>query len=284
MRKMLLWLPWLLLLAAPTQAKTLTPTELLNQVLESFRPVGQFELSLEATVYDPEAFIPLGREGDPGIPYEIRKHAFRQKVVFIRDEFYAVESRGRKNQLLHISLSQEGLFYSQAMRKTNPMSDEDAAYEPFLFYTQILSRFKRALGRVGIAPLEVDFAEAGGHMYYRLGYGDEFLLVELENFRVAEVHRQIQVGGRYYPTRIVFSNWDKRKKRIPRRIDYYIEGRLFKQLQVSKLNFSRIANSRYKLQKKYKLELEHLEPADLLIEPVDMKALIETHEEIIPQP
>ncbi len=274
-RKNWVMLAWLLLLPSSAPAKTLLPIELMDQMLKAHQSIGQFVLQTEVTVYDPEAFIPLNQEGDPGIPYELSARGYRQTLTFLRDELIVIESRDKKNKLLHLYLETPKGRFSKSFERPVSLSELDTAFTPLAFYTKRAASLRKHLGGLGIAPLEVTIDEVKGRILYRFGWGEEYILVDPDSFRIEEVHRLVQAGGRYYPLREVFSHWHSIKKQVPLRVDQYIQGRLFKQIQVKSLSYRGMRRKILDLKKKYRARFSELQPNEVYTQPINLEELIQ---------
>ncbi len=105
---------------------------------------------------------------------------------------------------------------------------------------------------MGIPPVGVNIKHKKLHYVYQLGSNTENLLVDPDNFKVLEINHQIQILGRYYPIKTSFSNWDSKRKRLPKTITMLINSRIFKEISVLNLKFRRIYRKKNSLLKKYR--------------------------------
>ncbi|MDX2469301.1 MAG: hypothetical protein QNL04_01855 [SAR324 cluster bacterium] len=243
-----------LLFSNSAQAKLPSPDDLIGKILEAYAAGNNFSLTLEVSVYDPEAYSPIDQETAPAPPFEISANAYVQQIVFVRDDFVAIESYSKKKQLLHLLMKKGSLKLEQSLNKKRTFTEEDATHPALFFYTRLDWKLIRDLNELGLAPLEVKLKEVEEEVYFQLGFGDEYLLVDPVTFRVVELNRSIQINGKSYPLTVKMSAWDKTRKIIPQKIDYYINDRLFKSIRVVKVNFRGIGRRKNLLLKKYKKE------------------------------
>ena len=241
------------LFSTTAQAKIIAPDDLILRMLETNRELFQAYLELEVTIYDPEAQSPINDNAstDP-IPVELPQQGFRQQITFIRDEFIGIETYSLKGQLQHVWLRSG---FQQAMQKVNPQwsaSEADLDFIALSFFTRLPDKLNRHLGNWGIAPLEVTFNEVNETVMYRLGQGDEFLLVHPKSFTVQEIQTTVQLQGNYFPLRIKITERDQEKRLFPTRLEYRINNRLFKLIRVTKLNFTKAPAKRAELMKTHK--------------------------------
>ncbi len=246
-----------LMFSSSAHAKLPSPDDLIGKILEAYRPGNYFSLTLEVAVFDPEAYSPIDQETEPAPPFEISSKAYVQQIVFARDDFVAIESFSKKKQLLHLLMKKGDRKLEKSIDKKRPFTEEDATHPALFFYTRLDWKLIRDLNELGLAPLEVKLKEVAQQIYFQMGYKDEYILIDPITFRVVELQRSIQIDGKSYPLTIKMGAWDKKRKIIPQKIGYYINGRLFKSIRVVKVKFRGVGRQKNQLLKKYKKEFAH---------------------------
>ena len=236
------------------EAKLPSPDDLIGKILEAYQRGNNFSLTLEVSVFDPEAYSPIDQEMPLAPPFEISKNAYTQQIIFLRDDFVSVESFSKKKQLLHLLIKKGSKKYEKSLNKKRHFTEEDATHPAMLFYTRLDWKLVRDLNELGLAPLEVRLKEVGNQVFFQMGYKNEYLLIDPTSFRVVELTRSILVDGKEYPLTVKLSAWDKERNIIPQRINYYIKDRLFKSVRVVKVNFRGLGRKKRQLLKKYKKE------------------------------
>ncbi len=226
----------LLPLGPQAQAKLIEPETLLAKILESYRAVYQFYAEAKVTVYDPEAFRLLEEETGNDIPYVLSDRAYGQRLIFMRDEFLFIETKGAAGELLHLYFREGEKIFSRNVRQDRRFHTEDIVFPHTVFFTKFPSLLKAGLSELGIALLDVKLKRHGSGYLYQLGTDEENIRVDQEDFRVLEANRTVAIGGRVHNLKILFRNWDGRKKRIPGLMRYYIGDRLLKDVRLTKID------------------------------------------------
>ncbi len=236
-------------------AKLIEAESLLLRILKSNSHISQFYIEVEVHIFDPEAFAPLNErlEENP-IPYEIIEKSFTQSIVWVRDEYLAIETMDLEGNPLHIFVKEPGYpAFSKSLQDERIFITEDVVFPYLVLYTKHISYLKSGLSYLGIAPVTVKIEQHQFHNVYQLGLEDENLLIDPDVFRVLEVNRKIQIRGRYYPIKIAFSQWDSRKKMIPETTRFFVDSRLFKEIRViDDIRFKRIYLKRNSFLRKYR--------------------------------
>ncbi len=227
---------------------------ILMQVLENNQYVTAFYIEARVSIFDPEAFFPLDEKSEQNfVPYEISEKSFNQRIVFIRDEFLALETIDDEENTLHIYTKEiGGRHFSHNFTRDRVFTDEDVMLPDIIFYTKHATLMKAGLYEMGIAPMDVKIEHERYNDVYQLGQDDENIKVDPDGFKILEINRQIQILGRYYPLNIKFLNWDSVSKRIPQRTQMYINNRLFKEINISHLKFRGITAKRNRFIRKYR--------------------------------
>lgn len=246
------------------KAKLIEPTPLLNKVLESYNQVYQLGLLTEVKVYDPTAYLPLEEPSEEKLqPYELPGKGFKQDFIFVRDEFSAIETLDFENNILNVFFSQYNIRKAYNFNEERSFLMDDILFPHAVFYTKHLSQLKRALLRYSISPTKVTTYQDKFGYLYQLGDRNNYILVDPDSFRVTELQTNIQLNGRYYPVRIVFSKWaqsnwrDTSKKRLPLVTSFYVNGRLFKEVRVHRRLYRGNYTKKRKFYSKYKTYLVH---------------------------
>jgi hypothetical protein len=239
-------------------ARLIEADSLLFQIIDNNRKadqnIGQFYSHLKVSVYDPEAISSLNEKTD-GNPVHVEdfEKSFKQEFIFVRDELVLIETTDFGGELLNL-LFQEigGETYSVNTGSERVFEKFDLLFPYRLFFTKYISILKESLAIYGIAPIAVGIEHQGYRNVYRLGLDDENLLVDPDSFRVLELNTKVQIFGRYYPFKIVFSDWDSKKRRVPMKTKFYINSRLFKEIDVEYLRFSGVSIKKRRFFHKYK--------------------------------
>lgn len=233
-------------------AKLIEAESLLFKIVDSHKNIFQFYLELNVKVFDPEEFLPLDEKTEENwIPFENTKKSFNQNLVWIRDEYVLMETTDLSGNPLHVLIEEmDNNMFSKNLQAGRFFQTEDLIFPYLVFFTKHANILKTRLHDLGIAPAKVEMEPQESNNVYKLGTDDENLLVDPGEFRILQLNRQIQVWGRYYPLKIEFADWDKNKKRIPRNIKFFINSRLFKEITVTKIQFS-VRNKRLTFLKKY---------------------------------
>lgn len=235
------------------QAKLIEPTALLNKVLESYQKVYQVHLLTEVKIFDPIAYLPLEEPPEEKLqPYELPGKSFNQNIIFVRDEFTAIENLDFEKNILNIFFSQHNVEHSFNFNDERPFHSEDIKFPHLIFFTKHLSQLKKSLYAYGISPTQVTTYQNNFNYLYKLGDETGNILVDPNSFKVVELNTTVQLNGRYFPLRITFSKWDKVKKKVPLLTSFYIKDRLFKEVSAYRILYrgnytkKRIFYSKYK--------------------------------------
>ncbi len=245
----------MLICSGTSHAKLIEPESLLLQILESNRKVGQCNLAVRVSVFDPEEFAPLDEDiEDNWIPYELADKSYLQKVIWRRDEFLYIETTDLLGDPLHIYVWEfGGKEFSRNLQLSRLFQTEDVLLPYLIFFTKHLPVIKRSLNTMGIAPFSVQLEQRKSQNVYLLGLGDEKLLVDPDTFQVLEIHRSLQIWGRNYSRVARFFNWDSVKQRIPMATQMYINGRLYKEIHVEEIRFGGVTSQARRFLKTYSI-------------------------------
>lgn len=261
-----------LFFASSASAKLIEPKELLSKILDANQKVSQFYLTTEVTVYDPEASAPFGEELEGKvIPHQLPTASFTQDVLWIRDEFLGIETRTvsknkkRKGKVLHVYIEAGGVEFSQNLSEKRLFYEEDVLFHYSTFFTKHLSKIIKGLNSLGVGHSKISFTQENERLLYQLGEKNSNVLVELNNYRIPTIEREIHLRGRYYPYRIQFGRWLKksRRQRVPGLIQYFIDGRLIKTVTVKSIALRGLSYRRKQIIKKYKKSYASIWPFSL---------------------
>lgn len=237
-------------------AKLIEPESLLLQIVEKYKKVNYLSmyLEVEVKVFDPEAFFPLEEKYEQGtLSYELIEKSYLQKMMWVRDENLLIETLDLEFNPLHVFIYEtESSQFSKNLQTDRLFTINDATFPHFLFYTKHISVLKEELFSLGVSTSYVKIKQKNFQNVYQLGTETENILVDSNNFKVLEINRQIQISGRYYPSKIVFSQWHKKKNRIPGLTQFYIDSRLFKEIRIIKYQGRGVSIKRRKFLKQYR--------------------------------
>ncbi|MCP4298007.1 MAG: hypothetical protein GY786_20660 [Proteobacteria bacterium] len=243
-------------LSTKVSAKLIEPEGLQQKIIESYSKVSQFKVDLASSVFDPEGFRRIFEDVEDVVETrELINASFTQKVFWVRDEYFGIETFGSLG-LPAIILFQEG--HKQVVHNLQPYLNfhpKDILFTHFIFYTKFVSNLESSLHDLGIPTDTIGLVQRDNRILYRLGSLKENILIDGDLYRVLEINRQIQIDGEYYNYKISFSNWDKIKKRIPKLTQHYINSRLIKEVNVMELQFRNISHRRSKFLSRYKSHL-----------------------------
>ncbi|NQU65187.1 MAG: hypothetical protein HQ517_13020, partial [SAR324 cluster bacterium] len=195
----------------PTYAMIISVDGLLSKVVETNQNIRQFYFEMEARIFDPEAFSPLGEQKEENlIPFEIKDNNYFQKIVWVRDEYNLIETLDYAEKPLNMYIFEPGNHvFSKNLQNLRSFAIEDLVYPYLKFFTKHVVFFKDSLEELGINTNRVTIEQRENGVVYQLGSDFENILVDPESFKVLEINRQIQVWGRYFPMQIRFTDWDR---------------------------------------------------------------------------
>lgn len=247
---------FLLLAAVPARAKLIEPEGLILKILEHYQRVTQFSLTLEVTVYDPEALAPLDDpQAPPAPPSELPNQAYKQEVLLVRDEVMFVETKDLKDNLLHLTIRQMGRQLDKNQNAKRLFSKEEARFLAGLPITKHPALLKQRLAELGINPTKVGTERQGYNVLYRLGDEGDNILIDPKTFRILAINRQVDLDGRKFPVQILLVGALKSKPQLPQQIRYYVGGRLYKEAQISEVDTRGLYRQRRHLTEKYQDQL-----------------------------
>lgn len=229
-----IWLVLMLLTASAAQAKIISVNGLLSKVLETNRNMRSFYMELEARIYDPESFSPLDEPMEENlVSVEVKENAFFQKIVWVRDEYYLVETLDFSETALHMYIFEPvSRDYGRNLQKERLFANEDIVYPYLAFFTKHIAYIKTSLERMGINAAKVSIRQRESDVVYQLGDEAENILVDPISYKILEINRLVQIGGRFFPLQILFDEWDRTYPELPVRTRFYINSRLFKEMRI----------------------------------------------------
>jgi hypothetical protein len=235
------------------RAALIEPESILYQIIEKNKDVTGFYAEIRVGVYDPEAFSPLSEEANMNLkPYEITEKSFYQNIVYIRDEFFSVETADHTGQTLHIYIKEIGGAYISKNLSTNRLfSDEDVIFPYLTFFTKHVSLLEQELYQFEVVPNQLKYNHLKNSILYQVGSDTNYLLIDPNSFKVLELQRQIQIQGRYFPLTFKFGEWDPQKDAIPDVTRLYANTRLFKEIRIVSLQLNGVFTQRNSITKKY---------------------------------
>lgn len=252
---------------SPAEALIISVDGLLTNILENNWNIRSFYFELEAKVYNPEAFSPLEEKPEENlVPFEVKENAFFQKIVWVRDEYYLVETLDLSDTPLHMFIFEPTKrTYGRNLQKKRFFTNEDVIYPYLYFFTKHISYLKTSLEELGINAKHVALRDMDNGIVYQLGDNQENIMVDPTSFKVLAINRLVQVGGRYFPLKIVFDEWDARYPELPLKTSFFINSRLFKEMRIVEKQ-RRVYTSRRHFLTKYHKTLPQLYPFSLNIQ------------------
>ena len=227
--------------------------ELLLNIILAKKNIAQFRILTKVRVFDPftSSSIEEKNEGFT-VLVEKKENAFEQEIIFVRDEFLSIETKDKSKLPLHFFIMAEGIAFSKNLSDVRMFQDEDIKL-PFLFLlSKSVPPLVDYLNSIGIIESNVSIKRDDIRVFYQLGTEESHLIVDPELFRIELIQQQIQYNSHNYPLRVKYSKWDSRVKFIPRLIQFMIDDRLFKEVEVTSINYRGVGAFKRKTIQKYK--------------------------------
>lgn len=241
------------------KASVMSGEELILNLLLSQKNITQFKLNAFVTVYDPEAEVPLSEPLlDEQIKHELPDQAYIQNIVWIRDEFTGVETLSPQQEPYHIFILAENQRLSENLTEERKFADIDI--EPCLlpFFTKHKSVMLKRLNAMGIETNNVEYITRDYRVFYKLGKGKSYLLIDPIKYRIIEAHREVNIDGRDYKMSVKFNNWHERYENLPQTFEYYINDRIFKTVNIDRIQRGGLWRERNLLVKKYQSRITNM--------------------------
>lgn len=235
-------------------ARLMDGEELLLNILYQQNKIIQFYFEANVKVYQIQlSEIIQDVQYRKHIPQEKKEHSFQQNVTWIRDEFLGIKIKDQnEDKLLHFFIEAEGREFSKSFDENRHFSDEDTLIHFPSFYTKHLYKIKKVLYELGVYNREVSIEIKKDQVFYRLGHKGNYLLINPELYRIEEITRKIQLDGKFYPYQILFSNWHPRYPHLPRKIEFFINHHLIKEISIDKISFRGVGSYRRNIVREYK--------------------------------
>ncbi len=175
---------------------------------------------------------------------EIPAREFHQRIYWIRGHLLAIETLSKSGELLHFWMLDEGNAFQAAVSKERQFSDADILppYLPFL--SAIEHRWRGGMEYWGVSPTQVNLAlgEKGAILLKLEDGPDRALYLHQKWLRPEKLVTVITGNEKPQVLIIEFGKFlvfqknsaDGQESHYPARVDFLLDGRLFKQSHVLK--------------------------------------------------
>lgn len=175
---------------------------------------------------------------------EISAREFHQRIYWIRGRLLAIETISKSGDLLHFSMLDEGHAFQAAVSAERKFSDADLLppYLPFL--SALENQWRGGMEYWGISPTEVNLAlgEKGAILLKLTDGPDRAVYMNQQWLRPEKMVTVIAGNGKPQVLTIEFGDFlvfqryfeGMQESHYPGRVDFLLDGRLFKQSHVLK--------------------------------------------------
>lgn len=231
--------------------------EIVTRFLENKSATTRAIIHSRSMVFDPFAApAPAGEAGaeadqvvatgvgeDERLPVLQPERGFRQVTYWVRDIFLAVETFSLEGELLHFYLSETFRPISVNLHPERNFTDSDVLHPYLPFTGESAQGWWEGLDRWGLRPTAVEIVRVPkGGIFYRLVESEgKALWVERENHLPLRIETLIEGGEAPTPLTIEFSDFllfgetTEDVFFFPGTINYLIDGKLFKQTRVRRM-------------------------------------------------
>ena len=179
------------------------------------------------------------------------ENTYKQDILWVRNEFLSVEIFSEKEQLLYLSLndSQKQTVKNFAQHLSFFELDVENLFTGF--YAKTEAKLLKYYESLGVNYFYFSIVEEDGKFYYKLGKNFAYVLLNKENYRTEKLVRSIYYNGKKLILTVVFKDWHPQKDKVPQGIEYYLNGKLFKQDRIFFLQFKKLVPIRDEIKLKY---------------------------------
>jgi hypothetical protein len=236
MKKICVALLLFFLVVQPLAAVGASHKQVILNLLNTQNRVLQFFAQLQTTTY-------FQQEQEPVI-----KNTYQQDILWIRNEFLAVEIFNKKNDLVHLSYHNKnsGKKFDRKFELKSSFSALDVEHLFTGFYSKTEEKLLQFYESLGINYFHIKQVEENNQYYYQLGKDSAYIFLNKENYRTEKLVRNIYYNGEKLQFVVLFKDWDFQKPQVPKTIEYYLNGNLFKKDEVLFLQFRGLAARRSK--------------------------------------
>jgi hypothetical protein len=242
-----------LLLSQSCYAKLIEPKELQKRIVKGYAGINQLKLDLATTVFDFKMFHKSGDDKqDLAPPHELKELSFTQKMFWAGGQSFGIETFDSSGEIANIFFRDGDKQINRQLQDNVLFNIEDILFFHAIFYTKSILELQHSLHNLGIPTNDLSLVPRNKMVLYRLGSAEENIVIEPTGYRIVEINRLIKIDGSYYPYKIIFSKWDRIRKRVPRVIRVYINSRLIKTTRVTDLKFGSVTKSKSKFLSEYR--------------------------------
>ena len=225
-------------------ARTINHKEFILSSVLKYTPLLQYYVETETTVYNPEVLSPLHENLAYDIPPFIAYNKdYKQKILWIRNEYLGVETYSSNNKLLHVYYQNLG---NHTEKEKNISKDRffnvlDAVPVYPFFYNNIVEKSIYNYEFINIDYRDILLARKKFDFFYKIGNKDSYLLVDIKNYRPMEYKRNIFYNNKATEYKIKFIDWQKNQPYIPKIIEHYVAGRPIKTDKIITLRLKKLS-------------------------------------------
>jgi len=218
--------------------------ELYQRILARAPAVSRAIIDTSTTVFAAYPQAPTGILDLPAdaVPVERPERAYRQRIYWIRDRFLGVETFSATGARLNLFIDEgfQPVMFNTEPQRLFAARDVRPPFLPFLGET--LAGWRAGLNDWGVLPSRYDLVQnPKGTFFYRLLDGPgRTAWVEREPLRLTRIETEVPGEERPIALTIHFVDFvfsgeldpPERNLRYPRTVDFLVDGRLFKQVNL----------------------------------------------------
>ena len=218
--------------------------EILAAVLRNQRNLSGFHLVLRNKVFSTEeAFSPAGeREGR--VPAELASNRFSQELAFVRDEYLGIVVRDSKGSPAAGYRAGGNRFLKEGKSLFVSAGNRFSRLDVLPAFVFTFSKFEDSLFDLfdfyGIDYRQVGFFVDGSAVFYKIGTGNAYALIDAVRFRFREFAVDLDGESPGNVLKIRFSDWHPQQFKLPRLTRYFLDDVLVKETRITALNLGSI--------------------------------------------
>ena len=243
------WIFLVLLMLPGTAAWGYQPSleEAMTRILYTSSGVTRGIFEFKSRVYDPVKNRSSREDASSErIPPELSERNFNQKIYWIKGAFLAIETFSEDGKPLHFYIEENFTPVSAILDEARPFSARDVFHPYIPFIDGAIGNLKSGIGLWGVQPTRVRIIRGGkGEVFLRLEESTrKALLINRSDWRADKIETRIEGGTRPLNLTIEFKDFvyagnqqdETHDLRIPRTVNYLLDGNLFKQTVLIKFS------------------------------------------------